>query len=404
MKGLFEMKRLSLILLALIMCASLVLASCTSGTNASGADIGTDTEVTPDSENATDTETEATDDTVYTFEELAKRIERTDAKGELDNETLVTVNGMPISAAAVRYITHYITSANMLPDDANKEYTEFYLTTAAIASISDKMNAGLTEEAYTQNIQASIDYLKGMYGDGYEQAVKDASFTPYFYTYYTALQSLSSSIFSSMTATPDAEASKKVLETAIASINESGDYVRAKHVLIQFPEGEGENGAVTDEQKKAALDKANEVVAKANSMASPADFDALVAEYGEDPGMTANPGGYVFTYNEMVPEFEEATFALEDYAISSPVETTYGYHVIQKLPIEADGLDTTNLVQTEVYNIAANDYYYGLLLEESANYEIVYADNYQERISEFAIEYLDMVNASEDAANEEAAE
>lgn len=400
------MKRLALILLALVMCASLVLSSCTPDENASGANIGGETEITPES--GTDTEdtenTEDTEETVYTFEELAKRMERTDAKGELDSETLVTVNGMPISAAAVRYITHYITSANMLPDEANKEYTEFYLTTAAIASLSEKLNAGLTETAYTQNVQASIDYLKSMYGDGYEQAVKDASFTPYFYTYYTALQTLSSFIFASMTETPDAEASKKVLETAINAINEGGDYVRAKHVLIQFPEGEGENGAVTDEQKKAALDKANEVVAKANEMASPADFDALVTEYGEDPGMTANPGGYVFTYSEMVPEFEEAAFALEDYAISAPIETTYGYHIIQKLPLEADGLDKTNLTQTQVYNVAANDYYYALLLEESANYEIVYADNYQERISEFAIEYLDLAEAAEQAANEETAE
>ena len=36
------------------------------------------------------------------------------------------------------------------------------------------------------------------------------------------------------------------------------------------------------------------------------DFDSLIAEYGEDPGMETYPNGYVFTYDQMAEEFEEA--------------------------------------------------------------------------------------------------
>lgn len=87
------------------------------------------------------------------------------------------------------------------------------------------------------------------------------------------------------------------------------EFVCAKHILVE------------DEKT------ANEVYEKA---ASGADFDALVKEYGKDPGMESNPTGYVFTKGEMVEEFEQASFALKDGEISRPVKSTYGYHIIKR--------------------------------------------------------------------------
>ena len=121
------------------------------------------------------------------------------------------------------------------------------------------------------------------------------------------------------TATPDEE-----LENIYAE-----NFVCAKHVLISkinldtyedLPEAE----------KKKAKQTAELVLKKAKGGA---DFDKLIAEYGEDPGTEHNPDGYVFTYDEMVPEFEEAAFALEENEISGIVETDYGYHIIKKLPL-----------------------------------------------------------------------
>ena len=67
------------------------------------------------------------------------------------------------------------------------------------------------------------------------------------------------------------------------------------------------------------------------------DFDTLMAEYGEDPGMRANPDGYTFTSGMMVQEFEEGTLALEIGEISDVIETVHGYHII--LRIEPDPYD-----------------------------------------------------------------
>lgn len=92
----------------------------------------------------------------------------------------------------------------------------------------------------------------------------------------------------------------------------NAEYVCAKHILIS--------------------DKttANKVYKSAKSGK---DFDKLIKEYGEDPGMTANPDGYVFTKGEMVKEFEDASYALKENAISKPVETQFGYHIIKRLPL-----------------------------------------------------------------------
>ncbi len=87
------------------------------------------------------------------------------------------------------------------------------------------------------------------------------------------------------------------------------NYIRAKHILVD------------DEET------ANAVLAK---VAAGYDFDELVAEYGKDPGMEVNKDGYVFTYGEMVKEFEDAAFALEAGSVSLPVKSDFGYHIIKR--------------------------------------------------------------------------
>lgn len=94
------------------------------------------------------------------------------------------------------------------------------------------------------------------------------------------------------------------------------EYTCAKHILISLN---------THSEEEAAA-KAQEVY---DALAAGGDFDELLAEYNEDPGMTQNPNGYVFTKGEMVKEFEDTSFALKPGAVSAPVKSVYGYHIIQ---------------------------------------------------------------------------
>lgn len=100
------------------------------------------------------------------------------------------------------------------------------------------------------------------------------------------------------------------------------DYVRAKHILIQAT---AEDADFND--KKA---KAESVLARAKAGE---DFDALITEFNEDPGVEENPDGYVFTKNQMAKEFEDAAYALNENEISGLVQTSYGFHILKKLPL-----------------------------------------------------------------------
>lgn len=59
------------------------------------------------------------------------------------------------------------------------------------------------------------------------------------------------------------------------------------------------------------------------------DFAKLAEEYSQDPSNASNGGelGY-FGKGKMVPEFEEAVFAMKVDEISGPVETSHGFHII----------------------------------------------------------------------------
>ena len=109
------------------------------------------------------------------------------------------------------------------------------------------------------------------------------------------------------------------------------NYYRAKHILISTMDTATQteyDDAKQEEQKK----KADELLNRAKSGE---DFDALVAEFSEDPGSKSQPDGYYFTENEMVAEFEATTKALGMNEIEI-CKTMYGYHIIKRLPLDED--------------------------------------------------------------------
>ena len=108
------------------------------------------------------------------------------------------------------------------------------------------------------------------------------------------------------------------------------NYVKAQHIL--FLTQDATTGAKFDEntiaEKKA---KAEETLKKVKDGA---DFKATMNELSEDTGLQSYPDGYEFTKGEMVPQFEEAAFALEENQISDIVESPYGFHIIKRIPLE----------------------------------------------------------------------
>ncbi len=102
---------------------------------------------------------------------------------------------------------------------------------------------------------------------------------------------------------------------------ENPEMVRARHILIAVKPN------ATEEEKKAALKKAEEILAKAKQGE---DFAKLASEYSDDPGSKAKGGDLgFFTQGSMVGKFEQTAFALKPGEISPVVETEFGYHIIK---------------------------------------------------------------------------
>lgn len=116
--------------------------------------------------------------------------------------------------------------------------------------------------------------------------------------------------------------------------------LKAQHILIAFPEALPEDA--DDEAKKKFEQDNAEVKKRAEDLLQRAksgeSFEELVDKYGEDPGMKTSPEGYIFAEGVMVTEFYEGTKALKENEISDLVETTYGYHIIKRLPLDVDEL------------------------------------------------------------------
>jgi peptidyl-prolyl cis-trans isomerase D len=97
----------------------------------------------------------------------------------------------------------------------------------------------------------------------------------------------------------------------------------ASHILIKVKQGDAGEGHSDDEAKALAQKLLDDLKAGA-------DFATLAKKYSEDTG-SASSGGDLgcFGPGRMVPEFDDAVFALEPGALSGLVKTSFGYHIIR---------------------------------------------------------------------------
>ena len=111
------------------------------------------------------------------------------------------------------------------------------------------------------------------------------------------------------------EISRRVTQEAIVALYteryvdaEPEREVLAAHILVDSED--------TAKDLKAQLDEG-------------ADFAVLAAEHGSDG--TSQNGGTLgwFVHSDMVPEFADAAFAMEAGAVSEPVQTSFGWHLIK---------------------------------------------------------------------------
>lgn len=116
------------------------------------------------------------------------------------------------------------------------------------------------------------------------------------------------------------------------------NYITADHILLSTKDlTTGE--ALTDEQKAEKKALAEEIKQKLDACEGDIDeltalFQELADQYSEDPGRESYPTGYTFTTGSMVQEFEDAAYALSEGEVSEVVESSFGYHILLRLPLD----------------------------------------------------------------------
>jgi len=146
----------------------------------------------------------------------------------------------------------------------------------------------------------------------------------------------------------------EIIEIVSAEVAEEAEHVWIRHILV------------------ADEDTANEVVEK---LAAGEDFVDLATEYSLDTSNKENGGDLDwFSRGAMVQPFEEVAFALEVGDISNPVQTDFGWHILESL-----GKDDL-LLDPSVYQQLRNQAFTDWLTEKETLYQPIIHDNWSKYV------------------------
>lgn len=117
------------------------------------------------------------------------------------------------------------------------------------------------------------------------------------------------------------EALKAAYENEIANLAEQR---RAAHILVEV------NDKLNDEQAKAKLLEVQKRLQQGE------DFAVLAKELSDDSGSAVEGGDLGFAGPGVYdPAFEKALYALSENAVSAPVRSAFGWHLIKLLAVQA---------------------------------------------------------------------
>jgi parvulin-like peptidyl-prolyl isomerase len=112
---------------------------------------------------------------------------------------------------------------------------------------------------------------------------------------------------------------QKMYDYVVKDLTPDQEMVWVRHMLV-----------TTEEEALTILDKLD----------NGEDFASLAAEFSTDTANSFNGGDLGWTYQgQMVSEFEKAAWSLKIGEISEPVQTQYGFHIIQVLGREIRPMD-----------------------------------------------------------------
>ncbi len=223
----------------------------------------------------------------------------------------------------------------------------------------EKYGLLLNEEEQTALDRKSAEFVAAFGGpDYFREALDPYYMTEYFFHYQTELELL----YEKLETYYRENGTILTSDDDVRALLDTDAFVRCKHILIKNDTGEdpGENRALA----QSLLDRIH----------AGEDFDTLMNEYTEDPGIRSEPGGYYFFRGEMEQTFENTSFALGVGEISEVVESSYGYHIIWRCEKEAAYMDANLQTIKDTYLALA---FYQVLDAVSEGWSIVPSEQYE---------------------------
>jgi foldase protein PrsA len=234
-----------------------------------------------------------------------------------------------------------------------------------------------TDETMTSYVSDQIDYYEKQLGDSFLSTIKSQlglnsidEFSDYLLLNYKRNEAIDDYVATIIT---EADINTYYEEKTVGDI-------RASHILIKPDTTDNMTDTEKATKKEEALALANEILTKLNNGE---DFAALAKEYSDDSGSAKNGGdlGW-FNKGDMTEAFEEAAYALEVDAYSkTPVETSYGYHIIlktgvkDKATLEQSKDDIIEAITDEKLAVTDNTLSYEALVDLRQTYKLNIQDS-----------------------------
>lgn len=199
----------------------------------------------------------------------------------------------------------------------------------AVYDLADEYKVSLENDDRSY-IEEQIEYAKATYtGDiTYEDSLAENYLTEDVYRELLLLSQMKYKLYSALS-NEYSGIIKSDDATVEADIYEN--FMHAKQIFIDKTNGKTEADN---------LSLANQISQK---LRNGEDFDTLKAEYSDKTTTydtnSDKAGEYYFTSGEMIKTFEDAVKSLEINEISDVVESSYGYHIIMRLPMEEEYID-----------------------------------------------------------------
>lgn len=137
------------------------------------------------------------------------------------------------------------------------------------------------------------------------------------------------------------ENGEKLSDEDAAEFVADDGYMMAKQILIGHENAKMDNGtpinARTEEEAKKLAEELLEKLNQCEPDKLEETFDELMNTYSDDTGKISYPDGYLFQETDsFIPAFINTTKELKIMEYSEIVESSYGYHIILRMPINFD--------------------------------------------------------------------